>query len=186
MISGVIMDLLSIGVRWIPLRVRTVHSIQQGVRWWWGHDTKILTKPGVYFYIPWIGDITTVDTRPKLIETQYQPIETIDGHTLSMSVGIRYRVRDARKWFTQIEDFENSLANLVQMHLYRAVSEQAYEDLKEGRKRIIGMAKKTARRAAWRWGVELIELEFITWTSVRPIQLMTGNEAVAAIGGNGV
>lgn len=174
MISAAIVDLLSLAVRWIPVRLAIVDTTEQGVRWWWGRDTKLL-EHGVYVYIPWLGDITTTSCLPQIVETENQCVETTDGKSITMSVGIHYRIRDARKWMTRVEDFDESLCNLVQLHLYSATSGRSSIQLREQRGEIITLAKRTAQRVAGRWGVEIIHLDFITCTSARTIQLLTSS-----------
>ena len=177
MISATILDLLSLAVRWIPIRFSIVDTTEQGVRWWWGKDTKLL-EHGVYVYVPWLGDITTTSCLPQIVETETQCVETTDGKSIAMSVCIHYRIRDARKWTTGVEDFDGSLCNLVQLHLYKATSGRTSNQLREQREEIIALTKRTAQRVAGKWGVEIIQLDFITCTSARTIQLLSTNNTV--------
>lgn len=114
MVASTIIDALSVLVRWVPLRVVTVHSYEQGVRWWCGRDTRLIRDAGVYWHLAWFGNITTDGCRPKEVETQPQCVQTSEGNARTFSVGCQYEIIDLRLNQTCVDDFESSLLNLIE------------------------------------------------------------------------
>ena len=171
MFSAAIIDLLSLAIRWIPIRVDIIPSTMNGVRWWLGKDTALLL-PGWHVYIPWAGDITGNSILPQVVETEAQVVETDDGKAWSMTVAIHYRIKDVRKHVTSVEDFDDSLPNMVQLRLQqnvRGLTDKEFRELD-----VCSTLLEEAQVQAEKWGVEIIELDFVTCCRVRVYHLTSG------------
>ncbi len=159
MLSGAIIDILTLAVRWIPIRMEIIPTTCNGIRWWVGRDRKTLS-PGWYLYIPWLGGISGHSIQPQVVETEAQAVDTSDGRGLVMSLAIHYRVHDVRKWFLAVHNFDDSLPNLIQLRLAAAVGGLTYAEFIVTD--VCADLLEEAREAAEKWGVEIIELGFVT------------------------
>lgn len=168
MIASAILQALSVLVRWIPLRAVVIHEYEQGVRWWKGNARRLLTNAGIYWYIPWIGDITTESVKPQEIETNLQVIEDPDGKPRSVSLGLQYEVFDLLLQSTQVTDFEESLLNLVERLACEAIQQGEADHLQYLRKKV--------RQQCREWGVKVHRLGFINNARVRPLHLLRNSD----------
>jgi regulator of protease activity HflC (stomatin/prohibitin superfamily) len=162
MIADGILNALSVLVRWIPIRLAIVHSYEQGVRWWCGKDTALLTRPGVYFHIAWFGDITVDGIRPKEVETETQCITTSDRRARSFSVGCQYEIEDLRKNQTCVDEFEPSLLNLIERIAAKVMRST---DEKEPDRAILTQVRTQAEK----WGVKIRYLGLLNDAVSRPM-----------------
>jgi regulator of protease activity HflC (stomatin/prohibitin superfamily) len=171
MIAEAIINAASILVRWIPIRFAMVHVYENGVRFWFGKDTKLLTKPGMYAYIPWVSDIVTESVVPQEVETNEQCI-TDDKHMArTFTIGMQYEVPDLRAKLTKVDDFNDSFLNLVERV---AAKVMRGSDTKELDNKILGMVRTQASK----WGVKVNYLGILNDVRSRPIHLFLSREGV--------
>jgi regulator of protease activity HflC (stomatin/prohibitin superfamily) len=164
MIASTILNAASVLVRWIPIRFTVVHEYEQGVRWWKGRATKLISSPSVYIYVPWIGDITTETVTPQEIETNLQVIDDPNGKPRSISVGIQYSIVNLLLYETKVSNFDDSLLNLVERLACKAIQ--------SGEKDPLPALKKEVRSQCREWGVKVHRLGFVNNAHVRPIHLL--------------
>lgn len=171
MLSAAIIDLLSLMVRWVPIRVEIIDTTENGVRWWLGKDRALL-RPGWYLYIPWLGDISSSSILPQVVETECQVVETSDGKAWSLSLAIHYRIKDVRRHATSVEEFDDSLPNMMQLRLQRLISGLTDAEFRE--EDVCATLMDEAVELAEKWGVEIIEADFVTCCRARVIHLTSG------------
>ena len=162
MIAEAILNAASVLVRWIPIRFRIVYEYQQGVRFWKGRATKLLANPGVYAYIPWVGDIYTGMVVPQEVETSTQCITDDEGKARTFSIGLQYEVVDLRRKLIAVDDFDDSLLNLVE-RIASDVMRNA--DTKDLDKAIL----QRVRTQAEKWGVKINYLGILNDVRSRPM-----------------
>jgi len=166
-VAAAVISAASLLVRWIPLRATMVNEYEQGVRWWKGRATTLLTKPGVYVFIPWLGDITTESIKPQEVETSLQAVEDHEKHTRSVSFGLQYEVVDLLRHQTCVTDFEESLLNLVERTACEVIQSGETDHLKSLRRKV--------RQQCLEWGVKIHRLGYINNARVRPIHILRGD-----------
>lgn len=178
MIATALIDLLSLGWKWIPVRAKVVYATSNAIRWWLGKPTRMITKPGWQWYIPWLGDVTRHSILPQVIETEVQFAGLTDGVTIGVSIGCHYRVVDVQQWFMSVHDFDDSFMNRLQMAFTDAVSALSYEEWLD--QDVMADLRESFTTLAEDWGVEILDLNFVNSGKVRPLHI-TGIE----VGGGG-
>lgn len=164
--SSVILNVASVLVRWVPIRMSIVDETEQGVRWWRGKATKLIKKPDFYFYVPWIGRLDVECVVTQEVEAQAQCVTMSDGKSRSFSVGLQYEVFDLLLKLTKVDDFDDSLLNLVQRVAAKVLRRPNIEDPD---KAILGLVRSRVEK----WGVKVTALGLINDTLSRPIHLFT-------------
>ena len=164
MIATAIIQALSVLVRWIPVRAVVIHEYEQGVRWWRGRATRLITTSGIRWYVPWIGDITTDSTVPQEVETNLQAIEDADGYGRSISFGLQYEIFNLLHKETKVTDFDESLLNLVE----RLACEAIQSDDPDPLAYLLDEVQVQCRE----WGVQVHHLGSINNAQARPIHLL--------------
>lgn len=165
MIAETVLDALSVLVRWVPIRAKIVSTCEQGVRWRLGRAVQWINKPGLYWYIAWIEEISVEAVVPKEIETEWQCVTTSDGKTRSFSVGCQYETANLLLQQTQVDDFENSLSNLIGRI---AATVMRTTDDPEPDKAILTRVRTQAEK----WGVHIRYLGLMNDVKSRPLHLL--------------
>ncbi len=162
MIAETILNALSVLVRWVPVRIVTIHSYEQGVRWWCGRDTRLIRDAGVYLHLAWFGNITTDGCRPKEVETQPQCVTTSDNNSRTFSVGCQFEISDLRLNQTCVDDFEASLLNLIERIAAKVMRN---EDIANPDAAILTRVRSQTKK----WGVQINYLGLINDTMSKPL-----------------
>lgn len=173
MLSAAIIDIASVFVRWIPIRAMTLDTTHHGIRWTLGKPKRVLTEPGMYWYIPWIQKITMQSILADVTESPCQLVGLGDGDTLSISVAVHYKIVDILKWYHAAEDFDASFVNLLQMAITDCVATMTFKGWLEHD--VMFDLRKKFRTLARRWGVRVIDINFVNSGQSCPIHI-TGIE----------
>tara|TARA_Y100000034_G_scaffold29558_1_gene35668 strand:- start:1595 stop:2296 length:702 start_codon:yes stop_codon:yes gene_type:complete len=91
------------------LPVRTIHSYEQGVKFSWGSDTKLIKDPWVYLYCPFFQSIRIEDIRKDSLDLANSSVETKDDEDCSLSGIIKYRIVDARECLMNFKNLRSYL-----------------------------------------------------------------------------
>lgn len=154
-----------------PLRV--VRSYQQGVRFWWGRDTKEL-GPGVYAFLPFFGDIEIVTVVPDVLDMGVHSITTTDNRKVTFSANIAYEIVSARLMWTKVQDFETSLQRIAEGHLATKIRDWSYDDLITGQKELERSLRGTLETRAKKWGVLVIDVWITDLVECKQFRLFGG------------
>lgn len=147
-----------------PLRI--IHSYQRGVRFWLGIDTKEL-KPGLYAFIPFFGNIEVVTVVPDVMDLGVHSITTKDDRKITFSANVAYEITDARAMFTQVQDFERSLARLAEGHMAMKIREWDYAELILSQRELEKSLERTLTTKARPWGVSILDVFLTDLTEAR-------------------
>lgn len=139
----------------LPLKI--VRSYERGVKFRLGKDIALL-GPGLYFFIPFLEDIETVNVVPEVINLPTQTVMTADGRTVSFSANIEYEIHDARAMFCGVQDFQHSLANLAMNHLAARIREWQFTELVDFQKDLERSLKDTLTTRVKKWGVTILSV----------------------------
>ena len=99
--------------------VRIIHDWEQGVRCRFGNATATLDShngilgTGLHVFWPVIGEINVYETNIEVSETALQTQTTADGVSVTISLGVKYRVFDLMRMYKNIHDPVETLGNEI-------------------------------------------------------------------------
>lgn len=144
------------------LFVEIVDEYQRGLVLRFGRFHREL-EPGLHFYWPFrIEKVLSTSIVPDAAKLDEQTLTLRDGATVVIRPVITYRVHNIRKHLLEVEDAEGSLADAVSGAIRRELTQHPWSDLIEpDRCAEIEVAIAAGiRREAFRWGVEVIRVQF--------------------------
>lgn len=165
-------DLLTSLSKLSPIRFRTVYSFQQGVKFRFGRDIRLL-HPGMYWHWNLVETIMVNDTTEEVVDTDIQTCTTADGVSVCLSASIRYRKYSLRMMWNNVQDFDSSLGNLAEGIIATALREWNYEDALEAIPDLEEEITKSLRTQVSRWGVELKDCKITNFAKARTIRLFS-------------
>lgn len=150
---------------------RTVHVYEQGVRFWCGRDVALLTAPGIYFTLPFVGQIEVVSCVPEVISIPVQSVTTKDDIAVTLSANVTLRTTDARVLWTSVHDFNASVRNVIENHINRRVRELTWAELLQGQTALERSMRGTLTTRVKAWGAEVEDVGLGSITRARAYRL---------------
>lgn len=127
-------------------------------------------QPGLRLCWPAVGEILTEEVNLQTTETSLQTVTTADGHHLTFSLGVKWRIRDVKALYTTIHDAESTVLDEIRSAAGAAVRAATLEECQDpGFGETIASAARGAMRG---WGVEIKAVRFITFTTAPPVRLL--------------
>ena len=116
--------------------------------------------PGLYWYWPRMTKVYTCSVVPEPYDLPTQSVDSADGEAIMFSVSLVCKVRNVRKWLTEVEDGESIIkeigAGAATDCIARRERDTILEDFPEG-----GLEKElykaTQAALSRRYGVEVVE-----------------------------
>lgn len=142
---------------WGMFPVRIIRSYQRGVKFKKGIVQPEQLEPGIRWGWPFVDSIEVVSIVEDVIDLPTQSITTSDGKTVSFSANISYEVVDLVAYFTNVQDFSESLPRVAAGHLAKQVREWSWDELHKGQKKLEESLKGTLTTRVKGWGVRVIE-----------------------------
>lgn len=137
-----------------------VEPWEKGVRLFAGRVVDEV-PPGLYAVVPWFMSIETASIVPAPVGTPLANITLRDGKTLSYSVVAIVRVFDAVKALTQIDDYEESIVELLTSRMSEKLTEiDATRIDPENRGRLLASLRVTLNNEAAQYGVAVEDVRF--------------------------
>lgn len=152
----------------IPVRI--VHSYEKGVLFKQGKDVAEL-GPGVHWFIPWLWSIEIVPAAPEVQNLPTQSVMTKDRKTIAFSCNICYQIEDARKMFTQIQQFDSAIEGFAMVHLAEMLSQHTVIQYHNKREALHEEFAKTLNEKVNEWGAKIIWVGITDYTEVRAWRL---------------
>ena len=149
-----------------PLSI--VAEWEQGIRLRNGTITAVLGA-GLHWYWPIIGEIITEEVVTRVVETDIQTVNTIDGKPATVSLGIKYRIKDLRRLYQKVDEFELTVLELARSTVGLLVPSLRWEELATS---LIDEVEKAVRSRMHGWGIEIQEIAPITLTCAPAIRLL--------------
>ena len=162
---------------------RIVCDWESGVRCKYGNATKLLTAKngfrgsGLHVFWPLVGDIIVEETNIEVAQTDLQTVATADGIQLTMSLGYKYRTFNLKTMYQSIHSVDATVANEIQATAGRIVQGLKYEDVQD---RLAAELLREAGTQLAKWGIRVLDINIIDFTTARPIRLLT-NAPVGAL-----
>ena len=157
---------------------------QQGVKTRWGKITKTCRHTngwfgtGLHFYWPLIGGMDLQDCNTSTIQTDDQTLTTRDGETVVVAMTIAYRIKDAGRFFRWIHDQAETIQNVVESEVGRAVPQLDWWQTDERdswalTENLVVTAEAEIVPRLRRWGIEVVDLAIHTVARARTYRLIT-------------
>lgn len=157
---------------WWPVRI--VDIDEQGVQFTGGKRVKLL-PPGLHFFIPKYGRIEKVNVKYQEIDCMTQAIDTIDGHSVLISINIGYEIRNAVLWLTEVQSFDNTVERRARGIVAGIVLGLTLKDLrrKETTDAIRAEVLRDLRKMGKVWGARFRNVGISDLARTRPLRIFT-------------
>jgi regulator of protease activity HflC (stomatin/prohibitin superfamily) len=151
-----------------------VESWESGVRFRRGHPQPKPLGPGIWFFWPFLDRIEVIPRQLRFIDLPMQRITTQDGVEIALSANIGYAITDAVKAYTEVHDYEESLARLAAGHLHKRVHAWTYAELVENLGQLEKSLEGTLETRSKRWGIEISVVGITDMVRQRAYSLLNG------------
>jgi len=133
----------------------------------WGHFYRKL-GPGFYWRL-WIRDkVRKADVKDQTVDLPSQII-----HGYAVEVALRYEIVDVYRALLEVLDYDDSLSNYTQAMVGKAMRKAICECVCPDPEEILEHVKELLEAQALKWGIDIIEVEFPTFTEkARTFRLM--------------
>ena len=115
--------------------------------------------PGLIFLVPWVERILRVDTRTVTMDIKPQDVITLDNVSMKVNAVIYFRVVEAEKAVTQVEDFFFATSQLAQTTLRSVLGQYEMDDLLSSRDKINHTLQEILDKATEPWGIKVSVVE---------------------------
>ena len=153
-LDTILTSLLDNVVNLLPMEI--VHTYEQGVYFKGGKDIKLL-RPGIHFYRPIVGNIQKISTVPQTINLPTQSVLTKDFKPVTVSSNLEYKIHNARKVWTKVQDLDDSLHNTGMGYLGRFVRGYDYDLLAKSTAKLEEEVLDNLNEKVNPWGVTVNE-----------------------------
>lgn len=155
----------------IPFRFYLVKSSQQGVRLKRGVVAGTL-GPGVYFGVVMLWTVEVFDVAEQGMNLPNQTVTTADGRAVTFSSNLSYTIDDAGKFYTVVQDLDNTLIYEAMRHAAKAIRVDDYDTVVGDQDAVEGVVFRSLSRRVAEWGVCLTGYgltDFVEATTFRVI-----------------
>lgn len=152
------------------LPVRIVREWEQGVRSFCGRMQDEPLTAGVWWFWPFLGDIHIQPCVDEVVETELQTVTIQDGTSLTFSLAVRYRVKDAVAMFRAVREHDDSILEAIRSAAGWAATWS--DDLENAQAHLAEATEKQARKYMRGWGIEIRSVAIINLTTSPVLRLM--------------
>jgi regulator of protease activity HflC (stomatin/prohibitin superfamily) len=161
----IILQFLDLFKFWI-----TINEFERGVILRLGRYHKTL-EPGLHFFLPFGFDQTLTDnTVPRTVNLGEQGLTTHDGKTITVSAVVTAKISDIRKALIEVEHVDEALmdscyatiGDLIVAHDWDTVRTPEFTET----------VTKACRKQAWRYGLEVLRVQFADRIPSKAIRLL--------------
>ncbi|KAJ0022665.1 hypothetical protein NQD34_014799, partial [Periophthalmus magnuspinnatus] len=115
--------------------------------------------PGLFWIIPWLDEIQTVDLRTVCIDIEPQQVLTADSVSLEVDAVLFYRVVEPVLWMTQVHDGPQVIRLLAQTSLRAAVGSHSLSQIITQRRSMAKKIEEAIKAASRPWGIQVQRVE---------------------------
>lgn len=133
----------------LPMRI--VRGYERGVLFRWGTDVAELGA-GLHWFLPGRESIEIVNVAPEVRNLPTQSVMTKDGHAVTFSCNVCYRITDARKMFTSVQSFDDAMTGYAMVHLAASIGGRTFASLKRNREDLEIELAETLTSKVRNWG----------------------------------
>lgn len=128
---------------------------ERGVRLRKGVFNEVL-EPGWHWKVPVLDQILADNVVSRTNNMSAQALQTADGKTVQVSGIIRFRIRDIFKALLEVEGMDDAVRDISYLVIAEAVQTSNYDQVRAAT--FTELLTKSARKAGWRYGLEVEQL----------------------------
>lgn len=128
---------------------------ERGVRLRKGIFKEVL-GPGWHWKIPVLDQILADNVVSRTNNMSAQALQTSDGKTVQVSGIIRFSIRDIVKALLEVEGMDDAVRDISYLVIAEAVQTSTYDQVRAAA--FTDRLTKSARKAGWRYGLEVEQL----------------------------
>jgi len=142
-----------------------VKGYQMGIRWsHFGRDPVAL-GPGIHWKLYFYHQAEVVNVVDEAVELPPQTVRTRDGHPVTFTANIAYRITDIIAHYT-VEDFTVSTKALAMTHLAKRIRNKTLEELND-LDELETSLKGTLTTRFKKWGTEVFDVGFTNFAETK-------------------
>ena len=128
-------------------------------------------SPGLHFIYPFgVDQVFTENVVQETQSVSTQSLTTKDGKNIIISAVLSYRIKDIRKYMLEVEDAAGVLEDSTYGVVAAAVERADWDEIRLPE--FTEEVYKAIRQKAFRWGVEVISLQFSDKSLSRTLRLV--------------
>jgi regulator of protease activity HflC (stomatin/prohibitin superfamily) len=144
---------------------------EAGVQTRLGKFIRVL-DPGFHWLIPFGVDQTFHEhTVPRTTHLRDQSITTADGKQVSLAAVITFQVRDIKKCLLEVEDADHAIFDSCAGAIAHELATMTWAEILSGDS-ATDRATTACRKRGFRFGLEVISVQFATLALTKTIRLM--------------
>jgi regulator of protease activity HflC (stomatin/prohibitin superfamily) len=118
-----------------------------------------LKGPGLFFIIPGVDRVTTVDLRVNTLVVPPQEVITSDNVTVKVNAVIFFEVKDAQAAIVRVVNYAEATSQIAQTTLRAVLGQSSLDELLGGRDKINTRLQAIIDRQTEPWGVKVGTVE---------------------------
>ncbi|MEE8385635.1 MAG: SPFH domain-containing protein [Dehalococcoidia bacterium] len=170
--SDLVQRVVDFLLEFLPCRI--VNEWEQGVRLYLGRMGDEPLQPGLWWFVPFLGEIVLQPVVDEVVETDLQTVTMTDGNVLTFSLAIRYRVKDCVALYRAVREHDDSILDAIRSAAGQVAS--SAHDLEHARKTLATLTATQARKNMRGWGVEIKAVATINLTTSPVLRLLGAQE----------
>ena len=116
-----------------------------------------------------MGEININETNIEVTETELQTHTTSDGVAVTLSLGLKFRIKDLRRMYVNIHDPIDTLSNQICSAVGRCITSMPYAELS---KQLAELVTREIYADMEEWGIEVVNIDLINLVQARPLRLI--------------
>lgn len=126
--------------------------------------------PGIHLVIPFYVERVLVDNVvPRTVNLPEQSLMTADGKCAVVSAVVTARIKSIRKALLEVEGVDDALKDSCGGQISSVVQSSTWDQLRSGE--VTDQLTKACRTQAFRWGIEIMQVQLVDVTLARSIRL---------------
>ncbi|XP_052241958.1 stomatin-like protein 1 [Dreissena polymorpha] len=159
--------------------IKTVSECERLVIFRLGRLQKV-RGPGVNLVLPCIDRVKKVDVRIKAFNVPPLQLITSDAGIIELGADVYYKISDAVKSVTNIQDVNSALRGLVRNAVMSSLTKHNLQDIDEKKNTLLDKIQTDCNQAAVTWGVCI---ERIQLSPIKVLQAAQEQGALKGLGG---
>ena len=115
--------------------------------------------PGMYWVIPIVDQKAQLDIRTKTVNIEPQETVTADSVTIKVNAVLYYRIIDAAKAITRVEDYSMAVYQIALTTLRNVVGQNILDDVLQNRDKINVKVQEIVDEITEPWGIVIERVE---------------------------
>jgi membrane protease subunit HflC len=140
----------------------TVHQTQQALVLQFGRVRTVIAEPGLYFKVPFLETVVTMEKRVLDLDLPVQTILSADRQNLEVDAFTRYRIKDPLRFYQAVNNValaNQRLSSFVNSSLRNVLASASRDAIvRTDRLALMNRIQEDVNRQAQNLGVEIVDL----------------------------